>query len=85
MDKIPVLENKNNIYEILELEKKQRFFYAKNYEDACNQIQAILDKYITEDSEKDGIYKYWHDISISLVKLNLIDFKKRLLIVIYIY
>ena len=24
----------------------------KNYEDACNQIQAILDKYITEDSEK---------------------------------
>lgn len=86
MDKIPVLENKNNIYEILELEKKAEIFsMQKNYEDACNQIQAILDKYITEDSEKDGIYKYWHDINISLVKLNLIDFKKRLLIVIYIY
>lgn len=53
MDKIPVLENKNNIYEILELEKKAEiFFMQKNYEDACNQIQAILDKYITEDSEK---------------------------------
>ncbi len=66
MDKLTDNESRSDIYSILQIEKEaEEASFKEDYETACNKIQLLLDKHITDENERGWYlqllarYKYW--------------------------